>query len=239
MAFVGGSIVVGGRGGRGGKVCGCIRMEMSTGRVAVGASVLSLGATLLNRLLGPAEFISAQSRADLLCVASGATLLLYGIANLEVQSREEEVVQLDGDFVDEIRTPDKDGFLKWIAESIPAAIPNIRSVLIYSNGQTILRHGPMGSNPTINPGPILNDALNNFPNRTYFGKLQILPGRYEFDYLPSNTQAILIQPLITSNSPSSSAALILAADKVRPLTSVDFGWLQALTDRINANVQPL
>jgi hypothetical protein len=43
-------------------------------------------------------------------------------------------------------------------------------------------------------GPIAASALKT-GEQQYLADLQILPGRFEFGYLPVNTQAIVIQPL--------------------------------------------
>mmetsp|Transcript_9491 Transcript_9491/g.28655 ORF Transcript_9491/g.28655 Transcript_9491/m.28655 type:complete len:235 (+) Transcript_9491:171-875(+) len=200
--------------------------EFSAGRVAIQAAAVSLGATLLNRLFGTSAFTDAQSRADLLCVASGAMLLMYGIANVDVDARVEEEVQLEGEEVFEA-SGEGDGakFLRWIGSAIPAAVPNIKSVVLYLDGRTLLRAGTAGSNSEVKPGPIVNKTTTT-GEKGYFAKLEILPGRFEFDYLPGNTQAVLVQPV------GNRGALILGANKVRPLTPVDFGWIAAICDHI-------
>uniref|UniRef100_A0A7S2ZMS3 Uncharacterized protein n=2 Tax=Rhodosorus marinus TaxID=101924 RepID=A0A7S2ZMS3_9RHOD len=201
----------------------------NAGRLAIGASVVSFASTLTNRLFASGEVVDAHSRADLMCVASGAMLLLYGIANVQIDPREEETVDLKGEEVSEIQKSDPDGLLGWASRSIIASIPNVRSVLIYEGGKTVLREGIMGESPVVVPGPILEKALTS-EEKTYFARLEILPGRFEFTYLPKETQAVLIQPL------SPTSALILGADKVRPIASVDFGWIQAITQRVSQYV---
>jgi len=72
----------------------------------------------------------------------------------------------------------------------------------------------------VQEGAIVRSAKQQ-GKQQYLADLQILPGRFEFDYLPINTQALLIQPV-------GEAVMVVAANKVRPFTARDLLMLELL-----------
>jgi Cofactor assembly of complex C subunit B, CCB2/CCB4 len=99
--------------------------------------------------------------------------------------------------------------------------------------------------PDVAATPILNKARSSGRDESYLPTLQALPGRTEFGgYLPSNTQAVLIVPVVVGTSaagaPSTASTtpgpaqlvLVLGSDRARSYTPRDIVWCQALAARL-------
>ena len=112
--------------------------------------------------------------------------------------------------------------LRWAANSLLRASGNARGVAIVHRGKTVLRRGIMGRAQTVELGPIVNKACDQ-GEQAYLADLQILPGRFEFTYLPANTQSIIIQPF------GGESAVIVISDKVRGFTGLDLTMVPSIT----------
>ncbi|GAB0497311.1 hypothetical protein MMPV_008643 [Pyropia vietnamensis] len=94
--------------------------------------------------------------------------------------------------------------------------------------------------------------------RAYLADTKSVPrADVEFGWLPRGTPAVVVVPFgggygsgggevragdergggVGRGDASASGALVLAASRTRPLTGVDFGWLQALADRLGQAVE--
>ncbi len=192
-----------------------------------------LGGSLLlvNRLLSPA-FTDSQARSDALGVVLSALLILTGLLWQQVQPRSPEAVVLEG----------TEG-LAW-ADSLPEAVKLelawashtlltntvTRTLAVYYDGQTVLRRGVLGPQAVIQPGPILERAMQT-QKPVYLVALKLYPGRVEFDYLPPNTQGVIVQPL------GSRGALILGANAPRSYTRQDEAWVAAIAEKLTAALE--
>ena len=188
----------------------------------------SLGGSLLfiNRVLTP-SLTSSQSRADALGVIISAVLILSGLLWQRVQPRTPEAVDLIGETVfelDERLTEAAKTELAWASHSLIANTVT-QSVIVWYEGQTLLRRGVVGAQSQVQPGTILNRALET-GKPVYLVALKLYPGRYEFNYLPENTQGVICQPL------GQSGAVILAANAPRSYTRQDEAWIAAVADKI-------
>jgi Cofactor assembly of complex C subunit B, CCB2/CCB4 len=188
----------------------------------------SIGGSLLfvNRLFTP-SLTSFQSRADALGVIISAVLILSGLLWQRVQPRTPEAVTLIGETVFELNqslTEAAKTELAWASHSLIANTVT-QSVVVWYEGQTLMRRGVVGAQSQVQPGTILTRALET-GKPVYLVALKLYPGRFEFDYLPENTQGVICQPL------GQKGAIILAANAPRSYTRQDEAWIAAIADKI-------
>jgi hypothetical protein len=187
-----------------------------------------LGGTLLlvNRVLTPA-LSESQARSDVLGVILSAVLILAGLLWQRVQPVLPEAVALVGEEGFELDPTLPDDLKTELAWASHLLLTNTvtRSVVAYRQGKTLLRRGILTTKAEVTPGPILNRVLDT-GKAVYLVKLEIYPGRVEFDYLPENTQGVICQPM------GDGGALILAANAPRSYTRQDEAWVQGLADKL-------
>lgn len=187
-------------------------------------------ALLANRMV-TANLTTSQSRADALGVLLSAVLILIGLLWQQVQPKLPESVTLVGE----------EGFT--IAESLPEAIKTelawashilltntvTKVVVIYYDRQTILRRGIFGKSDRLNLGTITERVMKT-QKPVYLVKLELYPGRIEFDYLPENTQGVIVQPL------GEKGVMVLGANVPRSYTKQDENWVAAIADKLAYNL---
>jgi hypothetical protein len=183
-------------------------------------------ALLANRML-TANLTTSQSRADALGVLLSAVLILIGLLWQQVQPKIPDSVTLIGE----------ESFA--IAESLPDAVKTelawashilltntvTKVVVIYYDRQTILRRGILGKSDRLNLGTITERVMKT-QKPVYLVKLELYPGRIEFDYLPENTQGVIVQPL------GEKGVMVLGANVPRSYTKQDENWVAAIADKL-------
>lgn len=186
---------------------------------------------LINRILTP-ELANSQARADAVGVILSAVLILIGLLWQQVTPRTPERVNLIG----------KEGF--ELAPDLPEAVKTelawashllltntvTRSLVVFYQGKVLLRRGILGENAQIKPGAILQRVLEKH-KPVYLVDLKIYPGKIEFDYLPANTQGVIVQPIGTNG------ALILAANAPRSYTKQDETWVAGIADKLDVTLR--
>ncbi|NJM23993.1 MAG: cofactor assembly of complex C subunit B [Richelia sp. RM2_1_2] len=187
-----------------------------------------LGAVLLliNRLQSP-QLTDSQARADVLGVILSAILILTGLIWQQVQPRTPDSVKLIGeegfflvpDLPDAVKTE-----LAW-ASHLLLTNTVTRCVVVYYQGKVLLRRGILGEKSIVTPGAILKRVLEKH-QPVYLVDLKVYPGRVEFDYLPSNTQGVICQPI------GQEGALILGAHAPRSYTKQDEKWIGGIADKL-------
>jgi hypothetical protein len=100
-----------------------------------------------------------------------------------------------------------------------------RTVLVWYDGQVLLRRGVLAPKATVEPGPLLQQAMSR-QKPIYLVDLKLYPGRVEFDYLPANTQGLICQPL------GKQGVLILGANAPRSYTAQDEIWVEAIAAKL-------
>lgn len=195
----------------------------------------SLGGTLLllNRLLTPG-LTESQARSDVVGVILSALLVLTGLLWQRVQPIPPEAVVLDGEEGFDLDPALPDAVKTELAWASHLLLTNTvtRSVVVYSQGQVLLRRGVLGPTATVDPGPILKRVLET-GKAIYLVNLKIYPGRVEFTYLPPNTQGVICQPL------GDQGALILAANAPRSYTKQDEAWVEGIADKLTYSLATL
>ncbi len=187
-----------------------------------------LGAVLLliNRLLTP-QLTPSQARGDVLGVILSAVLILIGLIWQQIQPRTPDAVELVGEQGLEM-LPDLPQALKTeLAWASHLLLTNTvtRSLVVVYQGQVLLRRGVLGAKSQVKPGTILNRVLEK-QKPVYLVDLKVYPGRFEFDYLPENTQGIICQPI------GKEGVLILGANAPRSYTKQDENWIAGIADKL-------
>jgi hypothetical protein len=187
-----------------------------------------LGGILLltNRLLTP-QLTESQARSDALGVIISAVLILTGLLWQQVQPRSPDAVELSGEegfelapeLPDEVKTE-----LAW-ASHLLLTNTVTRSLVVYYQGNVVLRRGILGVTSQVKPGAILQRVLEK-QKPVYLVDLKLYPGRIEFDYLPENTQGVICQPI------GDRGVLILGANAPRSYTKQDENWIEGIADKL-------
>jgi len=181
---------------------------------------------LVNRLLTP-EITDSQARTDALGVILSAVLILTGLLWQQVAPRSPDAVELIGeegfelapDLPQEVKTE-----LAW-ASHLLLTNTVTRSLVIVYQGKVLLRRGILGANKEVKPGAILQRVLDKH-KPIYLVGLKTYPGKIEFDYLPENTQGVILQPI------GEQGALILGANAPRSYTIQDQNWVTGIADKL-------
>jgi hypothetical protein len=92
--------------------------------------------------------------------------------------------------------------------------------------------------------PIIERFQSGTDRESYLPTLQALPGRSEFTYLPDNTQAVLLIPVLTGDSKAATATatatttvIALGADQARSFTPRNVAWSQAVAAKLAAEME--
>ena len=181
---------------------------------------------LINRLL-TAQLNSSQARSDALGIIEGAVLILVGLLWQQIQARTPDTVDLIGETGLELDAELNESAKTELAWASHLLLTNTvtRSLIVYYDGKTILRRGVLGKNSQVKPGAILERVLSK-QKPVYLVNLSLYPGRFEFDYLPENTQGVICQPI------GNRGALILGANAPRSYTKKDEQWIEGIADKL-------
>ncbi|AFY69335.1 hypothetical protein Pse7367_1037 [Thalassoporum mexicanum PCC 7367] len=191
-------------------------------------------ALFINRLLTP-MLTESQSRSDAMGILESAILILIALLWQQVQPKPPESVQLVGAEVFEIDpslTPNQQAELAWASHTLLTNTIT-KSIVIWYDDRILLRRGIMPkqdqskskNESKIEPGAILARSLKT-QKPTYLVKLALYPGRLEFDYLPENTQGVIVQPI------DERGAIILGANAPRSYTKQDENWIAAIAAKL-------
>ena len=181
---------------------------------------------LINRLL-TAQLTSSQARSDALGIIEGAVLILVGLLWQQIQARTPDTVDLIGETGLELDAELDESAKTELAWASHLLLTNTvtRSLVVYYDGKTILRRGVLGKSNLVKPGAILERVLSK-QKPVYLVNLSLYPGRFEFDYLPENTQGVICQPV------GDKGALILGANAPRSYTKKDEQWIEGIADKL-------
>lgn len=195
-------------------------------RLPIVAGILAGMLLLLNRFLTP-ELTDAQARSDVLGVILSALLILIGLLWQQIQPRSPEAVALIGVEGFELAPNLPETVAKELAWASHLLLTNTvtRSLVIWHEDKVLLRRGILGAKPEVKPGAILQRVLAK-QKPVYLVDLKLYPGRIEFDYLPTNTQGVICQPI------GDRGALILAANAPRSYTKQDENWIAGIADKL-------
>jgi len=192
---------------------------------------------MLNRLLTPA-LTASQARSDALGIILSALLILTGLLWQRIQPQLPDAVELLGEEGFELSPTLSDTVKTELAWASHLLLTNTvtRSLVVWYDGQVLLRRGILrtypegvhseGAHLEIKPGAILQRVLST-QKPVYLVKLDLYPGRVEFDYLPPNTQGVICQPI------GNRGVLILGANAPRSYTQQDENWVAGIADKLD------
>lgn len=188
----------------------------------------SLGGTLLlvNRLLTD-ELTTWQARSDVLGAIVCAVLVLTGLLWQRIQPKPPDAVILEGtegfdlaaDLPDVVKTE-----LAW-ASHLLLTNTVTKTVVVWYEGRVLLRRGILGNNTEVTPGAIAKRVIDK-QKPVYLVKLDLYPGKVEFDYLPENTQGVICQPI------DNKGMMVLGANVPRSYTQQDETWIEGIADKL-------
>ncbi|PSB21249.1 cofactor assembly of complex C subunit B [Phormidesmis priestleyi ULC007] len=180
-----------------------------------------------NRLLTP-SLTDSQARSDALGIILSALLILTGLLWQRVQPRTPESVELVGEQGFELLPDLPDAIKTELAWASHLLLTNTvtKSIVVWHRGKILLRRGILSPKVEVKPGAILQRVLDKH-KAVYLVALSIYPGRFEFDYLPENTQGVICQPIGTEG------ILILGANAPRSYTSQDENWVAAIAEKLD------
>jgi hypothetical protein len=194
--------------------------------VPIGVGSIAGTLLMLNRVLTP-ELTDSQARSDAVGVILTAVLILTGLLWQQVQPRQPDSISLDGELGFELLPTLPELVKTELAWASHLLLTNTvtRSIVIYYQGRVLLRRGILAPKAEVTPGAILDRVLSK-QKAIYLVDTKVYPGRIEFDYLPSNTQGIICQPLGTGG------VMILAANAPRSYTKQDEAWIAGIADKL-------
>lgn len=169
----------------------------------------------------------SQARSDALGVILSALLILSGLIWQQIQPKRPDAVVLNGQEGFELNDALPDPLKTELAWASHLLLTNTatRSLVVYYNGQVLLRRGVLGPKREVTVGAILQRVMEK-QKPVYLVNLALYPGRVEFDYLPENTQGVICQPL------GAQGALILGANAPRSYTRQDEIWVEGIANKL-------
>ncbi len=186
---------------------------------------------MINRVLTP-ELTDSQARSDAVGVILTAVLVLTGLLWQQVQPRQPNSTILEGVEGFELLPTLPESIQTELAWASHLLLTNTvsRSIVVYYQGQVLLRRGILGPVATVKSGVILDRVLAK-QKAIYLVDTKVYPGRIEFNYLPPNTQGIICQPL------GSHGAIILGANTPRSYTKQDEAWIEGIANKLTNSLE--
>ncbi|XP_030498750.1 protein COFACTOR ASSEMBLY OF COMPLEX C SUBUNIT B CCB4, chloroplastic [Cannabis sativa] len=211
------------------------------------AGGFSLLAVLLNRTVSGiapvADASSSQSRADLLTLGLAVTNILAGLVWLSI--RPKPVFKVNPDGIEcRVGNPDLPNSvvseLLWTWESF-SDVTCCRSLVVVYNGSCILQIGcaaeylkDNGKAVSVDAGKLMQGSLcqgvMKSGAQSYLANLSLYPGKSELPFLPSNTQAVILQPL------GDKGIAIVGGDTIRGFTTSDQAWISLIAEKLDATL---
>ncbi|XP_010044676.2 protein COFACTOR ASSEMBLY OF COMPLEX C SUBUNIT B CCB4, chloroplastic [Eucalyptus grandis] len=207
-----------------------------------GASLL---AVLFNRAVSGiapvADASSSQSRADLLTLGLAVTNVLAGLVWLSIRPKSVSAVEPLGVEFRRIRADLPESVvseLLWVWESL-STVTCCRSLVIIYDGHCIMQIG-MAAGSSANDGEAedvdanklmqgsLYQGIINSKAQSYLANLSLYPGRSELPFLPTNTQAVILQPL------GDKGIAVIGGDTIRGFTTSDQTWITYIGEKLDA-----
>ncbi|CAN0925742.1 Protein COFACTOR ASSEMBLY OF COMPLEX C SUBUNIT B CCB4, chloroplastic [Linum grandiflorum] len=207
-----------------------------------GASLVSV---LVNRAVSGiapvADASSSQSRADLLTLGLAVTSILTGLVWLTIKPKSISVVDPQGvecrmispDLPDPVVAE-----MLWVWESLSSATC-CRSLVVVYDRSCIFQIGVAAESSdgeahpvdaaTLAKGSVCQSVMKS-GSQSYLANLSLYPGRSQLPFLPSNTQAVILQPL------GEKGILIIGGDMIRGFTNADQAWISYLGEKLDATM---
>ncbi|KAL6187130.1 hypothetical protein ACLB2K_043245 [Fragaria x ananassa] len=210
------------------------------------AGGVSLLAVLFNRTASDialvADASSSQSRADLLTLGLAVTNILAGLVWLSIRPKSISKVDPEGVECRRMRSDLPETLvseLLWAWESLSDATC-CRSLVILYGGKNILQIGFAAASPNggeavaVDADKLIQGSLYRGVMKSgvqsYLANLALYPGKSELPFLPSNTQAVILQPL------GDNGIAIIGGDTIRGFTASDQAWISLIGEKLDATL---
>uniref|UniRef100_A0A0E0DJ84 CCB4 n=2 Tax=Oryza meridionalis TaxID=40149 RepID=A0A0E0DJ84_9ORYZ len=208
-----------------------------------GASLL---AVLLNRavsgIAAVSDASSSQSRADILTLALSVTDILAGLVWLSIRPKSISPVVPRGVECKRVGTGVSDSALRellWTWDSLTTATC-CKSLVVVYGGNCVLQIGVAAGSPEdgnavmvdaqkFMQGSLYRSAMES-KKQSYLANLALYPGRTELPFLPSNTQALILQPI------GDKGIAAIGGDTIRGFTNLDQAWIAMIADKLDATL---
>jgi hypothetical protein len=185
---------------------------------------------------------SSQSRADLLTLGLAVTNILTGLVWLSIRPKSISVISPLGVECRRIYSHLPESVvskLLWVWESL-SDVTCCRSLIIVYNSQCILQIG-FAAKSSIGDEAVAVDANKLMQGslyqgviksgaKSYLANLFLYPGKSELPFLPSNTQAVILQPL------GEKGIAIIGGDTIRGFTTSDQAWITLIGEKLDATL---
>ncbi|MFN4852103.1 cofactor assembly of complex C subunit B [Microcystis sp.] len=185
------------------------------------------GTVLMFNRFATADLTPSQARSDVMGVILSGVLILVGLIWQRVQPRLPDAVELIGreglEFAPDLPEAVKIE-LAW-ASHLLLTNTATKSLIVYYQGQVLLRRGILSQNSEVKVSNIIKRVLET-GKAVYLVNLNLYPAKIEFDYLPENTQGLICQPI------GKEGVLILAANAPRSYTKQDEIWIEGIADKL-------
>ncbi|XP_042496174.1 protein COFACTOR ASSEMBLY OF COMPLEX C SUBUNIT B CCB4, chloroplastic isoform X3 [Macadamia integrifolia] len=184
---------------------------------------------------------SSQSRADLLTLGLAVTNVLTGLVWLSIRPKSISLVNPQGVECQKICSDLPDyvvSELLWMWESL-SVVTCCRSLVIVYEGSCLLQIGVAaesnGGNTMEVDAPkliqgLLYQGVVKSGAQSYLANLSLYPGKSELPFLPSNTQAVILQPL------GDKGIAIIGGDTIRGFTTADQAWITLIAEKLDATL---
>ncbi|AGY57892.1 cofactor assembly of complex C subunit B [Gloeobacter kilaueensis] len=192
------------------------------------AGCLGGSLVMLNHLLSaPAQ----QTRAEALGLLLAGILILVGLLQQQAQPLPSPEVQLTGKALEWINP--RFGRLEVSLALVRRLLLEqtaTRSLLVWWQGEVVLRAGVFETEAPLKPGPIVERVLRT-GKPVYLVDLRLFPGRIEFDYLPANLQALVCQPILDRG------VLLAGSAAVRSFSNQELACLALLAEHLGTRLE--
>ncbi|EPS60415.1 hypothetical protein M569_14388, partial [Genlisea aurea] len=210
-----------------------------------GASLL---AVLVNRTVSGiapvADAGSSQSRADLLAIGLAVTNVLNGLVWLSVRPKSISMVEPTGVECRRISDNLTDSVvseLLWTWDSLSNATC-CRSLVVVYHSICIFQIGCAAKSLADEDEPLAVDAdkltegsvcstVIKSGSQSYLANLALYPGKSELPFLPSNTQAVILQPI-----GDDEGIMIVGGDTIRGFTASDQAWIALIGEKLDSSL---
>ncbi|KAK7309537.1 hypothetical protein RJT34_06343 [Clitoria ternatea] len=207
----------------------------------------SLFAVLLNRAISGiapvANAGSSQSRADLLTLGLAVTNILTGLVWLSIRPKAITVVNPQGVECKRLCSTLPDDALNellWVWESL-SDVTCCRSFVIVYGGSCVLQIGfaaesfpGHGEAVSVDANKLMQGSVYQgvikSGAQSYLANLSLYPGQSELPFLPSNTQAVILQPL------GDKGIAIIGGNTIRGFTASDQAWITYIGEKLDSTL---
>ncbi|KAL2349340.1 hypothetical protein Fmac_003340 [Flemingia macrophylla] len=188
-------------------------------------------------------FCSSQSRADLLTLGLAVTNILTGLVWLSIRPKSISVVNPQGVECKRLCTTLPEvarSELLWAWKSLSDATC-CRSLVIVYDSSCILQIGFAAESSSedgqaasvdtnkLTQGSVYQGVMKSGA-QSYLANLSLYPGKSELPFLPSNTQAVILQPL------GDKGIAIIGGDTIRGFTASDQAWITYIGEKMDSTL---